>query len=237
MACALAAVLMALALPATSKISGYNARVRSISNLRQIGVAARLYANDHDQQLPGQPTATGSAHADQWPALLCAYLSPINPTVFLDPGNPATSRLASAEILSNRINNTGFIYNGFDELSAGAQPPMSVPLNLLPSQTETVLLAQKKPGAKPFCLDPVFHAVGSLLDYLDPGAYDGGAHYLFVDGSVRYVKWTDYSNNFWLVDKQSKSPLPPLPPMTQSVRGDVRYAGRAARSLPLATIR
>ena len=240
-ACALVAVLFALALPATSKISEYNARTKSIANLRQIGVAARLYANEHNQQLPGQPLADGSGTGEasgQWPALFCDYLSPSNPSIFLDPGDRNTSRLPVREILSNVKNNTGFIYNGFDELGADEQPPAAVTIAFLHNQTETVLLAQKKRGATVFCLDPLFRPVSNLLDLLNPGAYDGGSHYLFVDGSVRYVKWADYTNRFWLVDKTFHLPLPPLPPLLRGTeQNGVRYAGPARVLPPLAVIR
>ena len=86
-------VLAAVAIPAShSDMSQYTARMKSISNLRQIGVAAHLYANDHDQQLPGQP-ASGllglpvpgptDGSSDQWPTLFCTIISrPSDPRVF-----------------------------------------------------------------------------------------------------------------------------------------------------------
>ena len=53
------AVLVAVAIPATTRVSQYSARMKAISNMRQIGVAAHLYANDHNQQLPGHPADAG----------------------------------------------------------------------------------------------------------------------------------------------------------------------------------
>ena len=197
-----------------------------------------MYANDHDQQLPGQAPikgldTIGGLVVPQWPTLFCAYLSPNNPTVFVEPGDTDAAQLPVSEILSNVQNNTGFIYNGFDQLAVNNQPPSTVWLNHLTHQGDVVLLAQKKRGAKAFYVSPVFQPVTSLLDLLDPGAYEGGSHYLFVDGSVQYVKWEDYSNSFWLVDKGSTLPLPPLPPMP---RGSSAYPGTASASLPLATV-
>lgn len=218
MACAVVALLAAIAIPATSKISEYSSRTKSISNLRQIGVAAHLYAADHNQQLPGQPSPAGAVpgdgSSDQWPTLFCAYLTPSDPTVFVDPGDPATSRLPVASILSNVVNNTAFVYNGFDDLATNSQPPSAVSLTILPTPAETVLLAQKTHGATAFFVSPLFQPIAALSSLLNPAAYDGGSHYLFVDGSVRFIKETDYSNSFWLVDKSTKLPFPPpLPPI------------------------
>lgn len=216
MACAVVALLAAIAIPATSKISEYSARTKSLSNLRQIGVAARLYANDHDQRLPGQPASaglppTGSA-AEQWPTLFCAYLTPSDPAVFVDPGDPVTSKLPLASILSNDSNNTAFVYNGFDDLATGNQPPVAISLTTLASPSEVVLLAQKTRGATAFFVSPLFQPIANLLSLLNPSAYDGGSHYLFVDGSVRFIKQSEYSNSIWLVDKSISLPFPPLLP-------------------------
>lgn len=217
MSCAVVALLAAIAVPATSKISEYTSRTKSISNLRQIGVAARLYANDHNQQLPGHPASAGllptGSPADQWPALFCAYLTPSDPTVFVDSGDPATAKLPLAFILSNDANNTAFIYNGFDDLASGNQPPAAISLTTLAAPSEVVLLAQKTRGATAFFVSPLFQPIANLLNLLNPSAYDGGSHYLFVDGSVRFIKEAEYSNSFWLVDKNISLPFPPLLPV------------------------
>jgi prepilin-type N-terminal cleavage/methylation domain-containing protein len=47
------AVLAALLLPALAK-SGRSRRISCISNLKQIGLAFRMWANDHDNQMPWQ---------------------------------------------------------------------------------------------------------------------------------------------------------------------------------------
>ena len=176
------------------------------------------------------PGNVGATPAPRWPALFCAYLSPNNPAVFVEPGDAVAAQLSVSDILSNAQNNTGFIYNGFDQLAVDNQPPSVVRLNHLPHQSDVVLLAQKKRGATAFYVSPLFQPVASLLDLLDPGAYEGGSHYLFVDGSVQYVKWQDYSNSFWLVDKGSALPLPSLPPLP----GASPYGRRASGFLALA---
>ena len=211
---AVLAVLAAIAIPATTRMSAYSARMKSVSNLRQIGVAAHLYANDHNQQLPGHqgpllaglPLPLPEAAGDQWPTLFCAYLSPNDPRVFEDPTDPTVAKLPLSAILSNIKNNTGFVYNGFDDLGSDDQPATSVALTRLETPAETVLLAQKTVGASAFYVDVLLNPLGNLFSLLNPTAYDGGSHYLFVDGSVRFIKQTDYKSNLWLVNKSLSLP-------------------------------
>ena len=205
-------VLVAIVVPATSHVSQYAARAKVASNMRQIGMAAHLYANDHNQQFPGQPSdAVGTA--DRWPTLFCNYLSPSDPRVFLDCTNPAASALPLPEVISNANNNTGYIYNGFDDLATGGVPLTSVPLVRLGDPTQVVLLAQKQSASKAFYVDPILQPLADLLSALNPQAYDGGAYYLYADGSVRFAKQSDYSNNFWLVDKTINLPTLPVLPL------------------------
>ena len=205
---AILVVLVGVAIPATSHMSQYAARTKSTSNMRQIGMASHLYANDHNQQLPGQPD---DATTDLWPTLFCQYLSPSDPAVFLDATDPTTAKLPLAQVISNTVNNTGYIYNGFDELAANGVPPTVVPLVRVTTPSQVVLLAQKSRSSKTFYVDPLLQPLANLLAALNPQAYDGGAYYLYVDGSVRFAKQSDYSNTFWLVDKTITLPGLPLP--------------------------
>ena len=208
---AIAAILIGVAVPATSHLSQYAARTKSTSNMRQIGMAAHLYANDHNQQLPGQPEDSTSSSSDLWPTLFCQYLSPSDPAVFLDPTDPTTAKLPLAQVISNTNNNTGYIYNGFDEFAGNGVPPVVVPLVRVGTPSQVVLLAQKLPSSKMFYVDPLLQPLANLLAALNPQVYDGGAYYLYVDGSVRFTKQSDYSNTLWLVDKTITLPSLPLP--------------------------
>ena len=214
-ALAILALLIAIAIPATSRATLYAARTKSISNLRQIGVASRLYANEHDQKLPGQissdpllPPPIGDGNKDRWPKLLCAYLSPSDPRVLLDPTDRAATQLTASDILSNDVNRTGYIYNGFDDLGRDGQPPAEVSLTMIDQPVNTILMSQKMQGAKDFYVDLLGAPLAVLSSLLNPAAFNGGSHYLYVDGSVRYLKEAEYSNQLWLVNKGNVLPPP-----------------------------
>lgn len=207
------AVLAAIAIPATSRVSQYSARVKSISNMRQIGVAASLYAGDHNQQLPGHISDLGVLPLDSggtWPQLFCQYLSPTDPRVFLDPSDKQTTRLSPTAVLSQQVNNTGYIYNGFDDLGDG-QPAGMIPLSRIQAPSQVILLAPKTQGATEFYADLIFSPLSNLLGEFNPAVYNDGASYLFTDGSVRFLKQSEYSNKFWLSDKTLTLPTLPLP--------------------------
>ena len=210
---AVIAVLAALLIPVTSQMNAYAARVKSASNLRQIGVAARLYANDHAQQLPGHPCKSGSPGVlpDQGPKLFSAYLSPSDPRVFLNPADPSTGQLPPAAVISNQVNNTGFIYNGFDELGTGHQAPAAVSLSQIEQPATVALMGLKVVGASPFCVDLLLVPISDLADLVETNAFEGGAHYLFVDGSIRFLAQADYTSAIWQVDKTLPLPPPPRP--------------------------
>ena len=234
---AVVALLFAVAIPATSRATLYAARTKSIANLRQLGIAAHLYANEHDQKLPGESPADpllpslpvdGSTAADRWPALFCSYLSPNDPRVFLDPSDKSTARLLPADIISNVVNNTGYVYNGFDDLTQDGQTSSEVPLTMIEHPTAVVLMSQKVPASKTFYVDLLSSPLALLTSVLNPAAYNGGSHYLYVDGSVRYLKQEDYTNTLWLVNKDLR-----LPPLLNSLRpqlaqGEPLSSGSAA---------
>ena len=205
---AVVAVLVAIAIPASTRMSQYTARMKSISNLRQIGVAAHLYANDHDQQLPGQPPAARTAADTPRPgpvahAVLRLPLARATRACSSTRSDPSTAKLPLPQVISNTANNTGFVYNGFDDLArrTTSRRP-ACPLTRLDTPVARWCCSRRSPrGAKAFYVDLLFNPLGSLFTLLNPQAYDGGSHYLFVDGSVRFIKQTDYNNNLWLVNK------------------------------------
>ncbi len=135
--------------------------------------------------------------------------------MFLDPQDRQTAKLPLDNVLSAAVNNTGYLYNGFDDLASEGQAPSVVPLNRLDAPSQIILLAPKAQGATDFYVDVLLQPIANLLSEFNPVVYDGGAHYLFVDGSVRFLKQSEYSNSFWLSDKSIQLPSLPDVPLFQ----------------------
>src|SRR5258706_11420067 len=68
---AIIAILASLLLPALARAKARAQRIKCVSNLKQIGLAMKLYANDHDGKFPwrvdqpdgGLPNGSDNVHA------------------------------------------------------------------------------------------------------------------------------------------------------------------------------
>ena len=82
---AIIAILAALLLPALAQAKQTALKAKCISNLKQIGVAIQLYADDHDEKLPGplwagQPFEYDGTTTNCLPYYLVEYLSTPTPS-------------------------------------------------------------------------------------------------------------------------------------------------------------
>src|SRR5688572_22539669 len=99
-------LLAALLVPALSQAKKFGVRMICLSHVRQLGLAARMYADDADGWLP----ARGMGSADRWPALFRRYVAS-NVKVFYCPLMLADPEV-SKDPFANNHNNTSYILNG-----------------------------------------------------------------------------------------------------------------------------
>ena len=103
-----------------------------------------------------------------------------------------------AQIVSDTVNNSSFIFNGFNDMGAHDNPNFQVSLFNVPSSANLILLGEQNPGGNNFYMDV---NDGDQNNVLNKTAYFGGSNYVFADGSMRYLKATDYNDNMWLVNQ------------------------------------
>src|SRR5258708_39351657 len=65
---AIIAILMAMLLPAISRAKGKANAISCLNNMRQLNLAATMYASDHDEEFPARRTPTNA-----WPHKLKPY--------------------------------------------------------------------------------------------------------------------------------------------------------------------
>jgi prepilin-type N-terminal cleavage/methylation domain-containing protein/prepilin-type processing-associated H-X9-DG protein len=172
----------------------------SLNNMRQVGAGFHMYATDYDQRLPNRTNS-----GDRWPRLLQPYLQ--GTKVYADPADPTNFLLQKKDPLANNPNNTSYMMNGFNDMGAYDDDTVTVRVNNVDAPSQTILLCPAK-GHANFYMD---FQEGNQTDVIDKVLYDGGSNYLFVDGSVQFIKKKDYDrggygDNLWLVHKDSQIP-------------------------------
>jgi prepilin-type N-terminal cleavage/methylation domain-containing protein len=210
------AVLTGILLPVLGGASRKSQETTTLSNMRQFGVAALLYANDNNNQLPNRAVAQGTGQTvNKWPALfhqyipdLRAYTSPI-PAV---NGKSYTVTDPSL-LLSNDTNYTSYIINGYNDLGAYNNATISPQLNNIPLPSQTILFGIPYPMSNNFYMDFV---EGNNNTVLNRTAFGTTSVWVFTDGSSRILTYNssenmnakpassgDYTDWLWLINKSA----------------------------------
>ncbi len=199
------AILAALVIAAIPQFIQKGRMGKSLNNLRQIGVAFQLYANENDFSLPGR-VETG----DKWPRLLVEYLDN-DPLVYADPADEASYLARKRDPLSNGPNNTSYIMNGYNDAGAFDDETVAIKAHSVEQPSKTILAAAQNHTGN-FYMDFVDQDQTKVLD---KRLYGKGSTYLFVDGSSRFLNEADYdatpppglATNYgdwlWLVSKDN----------------------------------
>lgn len=236
---AIISILAVLLLPMTRNMFAKAEQTQSMNNMRQIGIAFRLYTADNDNKLPGRP----DDGKDRWPKDLAQYIAPnldvanvqgsdlIKLKVYTDPSDPQNfikvndnrgPGLPSVNPLSNARNETSFIMNGYNDLDSYKDPSVEIRPNAIARQSETILLGTPKwdsNSTNHFFMD---FDEGNNNDVLNLKAHGDGSAYVFMDGSVRFIKESDYlkpteipnvcyGDRLWLVNKDRTDVIKPKP--------------------------
>ncbi len=212
------AVLASFLLPVFGRTREQANVLKTMSNMKQIGVALLSYANDHNYLLPNRVT-DGAADA-KWPTLLLPYLQ--GTSVYASPIPDAQGKSYRVtnpnDFLNNDKNYTSYIYNGMNDLGARDDPTVTVRLNILSEASETILLGIPNPQMTQFYMD--FNDRDNDV-VLNKQAFDGGRTvYMFCDGSSRVLACNNdsaayntqrppnagtYTDWLWLFDKANSA--------------------------------
>jgi prepilin-type N-terminal cleavage/methylation domain-containing protein/prepilin-type processing-associated H-X9-DG protein len=176
---AIIAILASLLLPALGRAKGKAATTACLNNLRQIGLASRLYADEHEDELPR------SSHTGQsWVGSLQPYCS--GTSLWRCQRDPHPTRL-----YSYALNEFLLPPDPADSTAANFSRLASVP-----KPSDTVFMAECDDH---YLSSDHFHFVPANDGDYSPTAFksmvavqrhENGANYLFVDGHVERLSWS-----------------------------------------------
>ena len=190
---AIIGILAAVLLPALNASRQSALRTLCTNNERQLFLAVRMFADDHEGWLP----ARGLGGDDRWPAAFRAYLVGGFRVFYCPASKDSTEQ--HADPFANDHNNTSYIINGFNDVIP-YNTRDAVRLDDLPDQARTILFGEEKDGDGNFYMDLVEGNQNNVLDYV---RHQKGGCYLFGDGHGEWIAnprtvtekmWWDYKS-------------------------------------------
>jgi prepilin-type N-terminal cleavage/methylation domain-containing protein len=189
---AIIGILAGLLLPSLAKAKRSALRTKCIDHERQLFLAARMFADDHEGWLP----ARGQGGTDRWPAAFRPYIGASVGIYYCPVARDDAEE--KADPYSNSHNNTAYIINGFNDVIP-YDTATAVLLDSLPNPSGTILFGEEKNGDGNFYMDIVENNQNTVLDYV---RHDTGACYTFADGHSEWIAHPKtVTEKMWLVDK------------------------------------
>ncbi len=218
------ALLMSMLLPSLAKARQSAQKAACASNMRQIGIAMNMFANEHDGRLPdiGTDSSAGDPeNSPSWIYTLAKYLGDVD-AVRICPADPKAD-----ERLANRA--TSYALNSYctHEFWGGKPPKMTK----LKPPSETIVLFTLSDQRGSAATEDHIHSIGwfsgfgqsnwdRIIADIQPNRFGGkrfgdtvgSANYLYADGHVDAIPasqikaWADQNFDF---AKPKNVPTPP----------------------------
>ncbi len=187
---AIIAILAGMLLPALARAKETARRIACTNNMRQLGLAARMYADDNNDRLPPRGSAT-----NKWPTALLTYYKDLRLLVCPSDGpDPKTFGGDPVRFPADTAPRS-YIINGFNDYSLSVTNSISnwpMPESAIKEPSDTVLFGEKETESPHFWMD---YQQWDDLQQLEQSRHSssrkgsGGSNYTFADGSVRYLRF------------------------------------------------
>lgn len=213
---AIIGILAAMLLPVLGRAKEKGRGITCLSNLRQLGVAGKMYLGDNQGFYP--PRDANSHWPDRFydnygknrKLLLC----PTDTAILSDPatvGSPLTNSIADNSPRSYFINGWNDYYSAlYNTTDWGTLEPLMftkgncVKETVIIYPTDTILLGEKRHEDGDFYMDLLENGGNDFTGIAEQGRHDnnghtsgqamgagssGGSNYAMVDGSARFIKF------------------------------------------------
>ncbi len=200
---AIIGILASMLLPALARAKESANRIKCVSNLKQLEVSLKLYADDNSNLYPPR------TNEYRWPTLLQEYYQTTNmllcPTDALR-GPPASD--TNSPTIPDRANRS-YLINGWNDYFPDAlTAARSMKESSVLKPSDTIIFGEKKnqPDAATDYFMDLQEGMGNDFDKVEHGCHavthrapkSGGSNFVFVDSSVRFLK---YGMSVWPVNE------------------------------------
>jgi prepilin-type N-terminal cleavage/methylation domain-containing protein/prepilin-type processing-associated H-X9-DG protein len=224
---AIIAILAAMLLPSLARAKETGRRINCNNNLRELGMASRLYVDDNQGTFPPRLTSVRWPYRfyDNYGKDLKLLLCPTD-LVFTNTPNTGSvsNNIADAAPRSYLINGwNDYFYDTLGvALFQSEYNPGTYPLGLKETAvihpSDTIILGEKQSWATDYYMDDLSaaggdDATGVVEQSRHSGTFrstngqgSGGSNYAFFDGSTRYFKCPNalYPLNMWCISDSNR---------------------------------
>lgn len=227
---AIIAILAAMLMPALSKAKETGRRISCTSNMRQLGLASKIYVDDNQGNYPPR------ALSNRWPnRFYDNYAKSIK--ILLCPTDAIQAKLPATGGGSNNVADAAprsYLINGWNDYfsdtlgeplftsqyMAGTYPG-GLKENAIVFTSDTVVLGEKFSTASDYYMD-LLEGMGNDINQVAEqsrhggnganaisGSGSGGSNYSFADGSARYLKCPGafYPIDIWCISDANRKSL------------------------------
>jgi prepilin-type N-terminal cleavage/methylation domain-containing protein len=205
---AIIAILAGMLLPALARAKETAKRIACVNNLKQLGLAVTMFADDNDGAYPPRgSSSSGNTLSNCWPVSLQDYYREVK--ILKCPSDGiAPEGFGKGKGIAALDAPRSYIFNGFNDFFKGSPAAGSSMREAgILEPTDTVLFGEKDTSSGHWWMDwwqgddfkeleQARHSAGA------PQSGSGGSDYAFADGSARYLPFGRSIDpiNMWFVD-------------------------------------
>ncbi len=206
---AIIAILAAMLMPALSRAKEAGKRIACLNNLKEIGLAQKIYSSDYSDQFPHRgdknrwPQQMYDAYGRSLKLLLCPSEAKSQPKTGETDTNNYPADAAPRSYLLNGFNDyyasaLGVAPGNWPELAAAiAASSTSIKETAVRNPSDTISFGEKKSDAPDYFMDIYENGGNDTTGIAQQTRHDsrgddtttGGSNYTLTDGSARYIKF------------------------------------------------
>jgi prepilin-type N-terminal cleavage/methylation domain-containing protein/prepilin-type processing-associated H-X9-DG protein len=195
---AIIGVLAAMLLPALATAKLAANRITCVDHLRQLALAAAMYAQDYEGYYPS------SNSTNKWPEALRSGYRTLK--ILVCPEDTENSAVTPMDVSADEAPRS-YVLNAWTDYFDLLPQPVAfevMPESFVQEPSETVLFGEKEAEYGDFLMDL---RTANELTVLDQTRHRGGANYAFADTSVRFLKFGRSLSpvNLWAVTPEKRA--------------------------------
>ncbi len=181
---AIIGILASLLLPTLSSARGKARQIKCVNNLRQLGIAAQMYADDFGGECP--PISRNMR--SNWIVKLQPYY--LDRKIVQCPTGGFSERTDHSYLINgwNDYFRSVLSREDFDNLFLRGHWPHGMRLSRVLYPSETLLFGEKEKRGVHVHMD-YYQGEGNDVEEIDQRRHRTGSNYTFVDGSVRLLQY------------------------------------------------